>query len=45
MRQWVVLIRSTKAFVKILYLVYTNDLPIQPKTTLSLYADDAMYQY
>ena len=27
----------------VLYLVYTNDLPVLPGVTLSLFADDAMY--
>ena len=29
----------------VLYLVYTNDLPVLPGVTLSLFADDAMYHY
>ena len=27
---------------QVLYLVYTNDLPVLPGVTLSLFADDAM---
>lgn len=29
----------------VLYLVYTNDLPVYPGVTLSLYTDDVMFHY